>query len=699
MFFKIKTLLTQKLSRRALVFFVVVFSIGFLTIGVMAKEGINNFIEAYRVRKEETRRGGLPQASDVAVKQDGFLKSIGKTLGLLPESETIKKAAEPAADVNAPDDVELTPEEEKILIQVPENITDAQEAIKQIADLISEASISIIEESDKSAMSGYIAGKVLSDYPEVGKVISAGDIQSFLTPKINEAFQDENFKKFLNEELQQAIKDRVSDIVGPNPTPAEVEKSINDNLGRIMSESLPVILKKPTALNILINKVYDALNNLPIFDASLTARVVSNIAGDITYSFDCTNDGVAEKTNGPTSATTSSISSVCYYFKSAITSVNAVKNGNSAKGLANANVSNDSLIITSVNQAPIIDAGSSQTVKEGAAVTLNGSRSIDPEGSSLSFLWTQTAGPSVSLNTSSASPSFTAPMLGKDEEDNDITSAVLSFGLTVTDPQGASASSAVNITIIKTDPPEQTDTPRQYFAVALSGSSLGKVDYLNRIMQGTLSQFSQEHTNGYFDNSFASDSFGVFVRDNIDEMAVDVSKSTFKKEFITDTADGSVPQEVKKGQGITRNINIAMGVLNKRDYDSIKNGLNNLTLEQFENFGKNNPAALKVLGDFTSAPNSDSNTILGRLKQIDPHQFMNLGFGALAALKNLPGLSALNPSSRFEFDINVIGPLFKTIQGYGSCRKSWHFIARCSCRCLNVSYLWDPMSRTCGCGK
>lgn len=697
---QIKILFTQKLSRRALIFFTVIFIISFLTVGVMAKQGIDNFLIGYRLSKDGLQPGGLPQSSDQQTKDNSFLKSIGRTLGFLPESDSIKMAAETPAANELPGDVDLTLEEERILIEIPADVTNTQEAIKKIADLISEATLDIINESDKSAMGAYIAAKVLSDYPEVGKVINASEIQGYLAPKINEVFRDENFKNFIEEELQVAIKEKVADIVGTDATPEEVEKAVNKNLSKIIIENLPAILKKPTALDILTNKVYDGLNSLPIFNTNLTARVASNITGNLTYNFDCSSDGSVEKTNGPVSATTDSAANICYYFKSIAASVRVNKIGDgSASGTANVTVSGDSLTIASVNQAPIIDAGSNQTVKEGTTVNLNASRSIDPEGDALGFLWTQTSGTSIALNSFSSTPSFIAPMLGQDPQGNNITSAVLSFQLTVTDSQGASSSGTVNITVIKTDPLVQTDAARQYLAVVLSGSSLGKVDYLNRVMAGKLNQFSQDKVKDYFDNNFATDSFGLFVKDNVDEMSVDVSKSTFKGEFITDTSEGMpLPEGEESKKGIYRDVAFE-GIADQRDYEAIQNGLNNLSPTQLQDLGKSNPASLEALGKFTSVPDLNLDKITSRLKQIDPHQFMNLDFNTLNALKNLPGLSALNPAQRFEFDINVIGPLFKTIQGYGSCRKSWHFITRCSCRCLGKSYLWDPMSRTCGCGK
>ncbi len=99
--------------------------------------------------------------------------------------------------------------------------------------------------------------------------------------------------------------------------------------------------------------------------------------------------------------------------------------------------------VTAANDAPSADAGTDQSVDEGATVTLSGSGTDPDPGDteSLSYAWTQTGGPTVSLSrANSASPSFTAP----NALDTD---TVLTFRLTVTDPRGASGSDSVQVTV------------------------------------------------------------------------------------------------------------------------------------------------------------------------------------------------------------------------------------------------------------
>jgi subtilisin-like proprotein convertase family protein len=92
------------------------------------------------------------------------------------------------------------------------------------------------------------------------------------------------------------------------------------------------------------------------------------------------------------------------------------------------------------NQAPVADAGSDQIVVALSAVTLSGLDSFDPDGDPVTFSWTQTAGPSVSLSSPTAvQPTFTAP---------DVTAqTTLTFSLVVSDGSLESAPDSVNVMV------------------------------------------------------------------------------------------------------------------------------------------------------------------------------------------------------------------------------------------------------------
>ena len=93
------------------------------------------------------------------------------------------------------------------------------------------------------------------------------------------------------------------------------------------------------------------------------------------------------------------------------------------------------------NIAPTANAGTFLTVISGATVTLNGTASRDSDGSIVSYAWTQTEGPAVTLSSATAAmPSFTAPTVA--------TGTLLRFSLVVTDNRGAtSAASTANVAV------------------------------------------------------------------------------------------------------------------------------------------------------------------------------------------------------------------------------------------------------------
>lgn len=114
---------------------------------------------------------------------------------------------------------------------------------------------------------------------------------------------------------------------------------------------------------------------------------------------------------------------------------------------------------TGGNSDPVAEAGADQTVASGATVTLSGSGSTDPDpGDVLSYAWSQTGGPGVSLSDATAvSPTFTAPTLAPADPSTD-----LIFSLVVSDDQGGvSSADTVTITVDPPAAPATCETPGQ----------------------------------------------------------------------------------------------------------------------------------------------------------------------------------------------------------------------------------------------
>lgn len=91
------------------------------------------------------------------------------------------------------------------------------------------------------------------------------------------------------------------------------------------------------------------------------------------------------------------------------------------------------------NLAPTANAGPAQTAASGATVRLDGTASSDPNSDFLTYQWTQTAGPAVTLSSAtSPTPTFVAPL----------TSATMTFQLTVNDGQVDSSPSDVQVKVV-----------------------------------------------------------------------------------------------------------------------------------------------------------------------------------------------------------------------------------------------------------
>lgn len=93
---------------------------------------------------------------------------------------------------------------------------------------------------------------------------------------------------------------------------------------------------------------------------------------------------------------------------------------------------------SSTNQAPEAKAGPDQTVLSNNTVTLDGSKSFDPDADQITYAWTQTQGTTVTLSgATTAGPSFIPTVAG-----------TYTFSLIVSDASLSSTADTVTITVV-----------------------------------------------------------------------------------------------------------------------------------------------------------------------------------------------------------------------------------------------------------
>ena len=152
------------------------------------------------------------------------------------------------------------------------------------------------------------------------------------------------------------------------------------------------------------------------------------------------------------------------------------------------------LVVITINRRPIANAGPDQTVPDGALVTLDGTRSFDPDGDGITFRWTQTAGPTVTLTgATTPRPSFAAPNLTVTEA----ASVRLTFSLVVSDGRISSVPDTVDVVVqnlIRLDDSRRSGN-RLILNLATSAFEF-RADRLGRTFTGTITEIARNVGDG-----------------------------------------------------------------------------------------------------------------------------------------------------------------------------------------------------------
>jgi len=186
-------------------------------------------------------------------------------------------------------------------------------------------------------------------------------------------------------------------------------------------------------------------NNKPIVDAGPDQVVDENTIGSVFCSaFDAENDPLTYTWTANSSdflIHNPSNPSTTFTAPSVVNSKQVELTCSVSDGTVTAS---DSLIVMVQNTLSldiVANAGPDQIVNEKVKITLDGSQSFDPENQPLSYIWTQTSGEAVMINSeNSVMTSFTSPTVANNEI------KILVFELMVYDDNGREAFDTVVIT-------------------------------------------------------------------------------------------------------------------------------------------------------------------------------------------------------------------------------------------------------------
>ncbi len=211
----------------------------------------------------------------------------------------------------------------------------------------------------------------------------------------------------------------------------------------------------------------------------------------------------------------------------------------------------DSIQITvqpAINQAPVANAGTGANITLPTnSINLDGSKSVDPDGTISTYSWTRIAGPNTPVSTGSNTALLSL---------SGLVAGTYTYQLTVTDNSGASSSSRVKVivTAAANTPPTANAGPNQQItapanSVALNGSGSNDPD-------GTITTYSWATVSGpgsvtiSNSNTATPSVVGLIAGGYIFELTVTDNKGATSKDQVAVTV---LPQPLQVNQAPVAN--------------------------------------------------------------------------------------------------------------------------------------------------